>query len=149
MNKTRIQQLIDCLEQLPDDQFDYSKCFLIPGMDEIDTNHLILQKAYNYTLNKEFPPCNTAGCVAGHTCLLFWENYVTIISDCGGLGFEDVARNILEIDLFVADVLFRSQMYVATKEDAINRLKHLLENDNFDGYDWKKESWKPATELAS
>ncbi len=143
MNKERIQQLIDYLEQLPDERFDYGN-FFSNGKEVSITNSddpfnescydNIVASAKNNCRPIE---CGTAACVAGHTCLLFWNEAKYEIAKATPISY--IAKNILEIDHVVERQLFYFQCETATKINAINRLKHLLKHNSLYDYDFVDE----------
>lgn len=141
MNKTRIKQLVEHLEQIPDELFSYTKWFAMPGIDEESANKVIRQEAFNYAFKHKEPPCGTTACVAGHTCLIFWDNCTNKLSDKFH-GFESIAQELLGLDAETASQLFRKNTHIATKEDAIKRLKYILKWGVIDEhYQWEKESY--------
>ncbi len=130
MNKERVQKLLEHLKQLPDELFTYDE-YIIAAGGVFDLRC--------YKFRKEPPPCGTAGCVAGHCCLLFYEEYLQAPMELATVPI--FARNFLELDYFVAHALFTKYMSVATKQDAIRRLEYLLEHDgSLQGYNYLFES---------
>ncbi len=136
MNKERIQHLINCLERLPDERFDYGNYFLIPKSD--DSNLKQLSHFLDEIKDLDEPPCGTIGCVAGHVCMIWWNESKSLFLEC--FSPSSVAQEILDIDEDVKFDLFLRYSGLANKTDAINRLKYLLEHGSFNNYDWSAES---------
>lgn len=139
MNAERIEKLINYLKDIPDQKFDFSNWFsTIENKNEDDCGDHYL-KILSLAKEKKSPPCNTAACIAGHTVLLFWEEAKNHIVK--GCSVSIVAQEILGIDYFTKNDLFVKGMDYATKQDAIQRLEHILDNNTLDNYDWHSEKW--------
>lgn len=139
MNKERIQKLIDYLETLPEERFDYGNFFSSgkPSSDD-PFNECVYDNIVESAKNNCSPiECGTAACVAGHTCFLFWDEAKTEIANHSPISY--IAKNILGIDNVVERQLFYAYCDAATKANAISRLKHLLKHNSLYDYDFCNE----------
>lgn len=133
MNTQKIKQLVKHLKNLPNKNFNYASWF---SNIEEDAEINVTKCAKENKIPNE---CGTAACVAGHTCLLFWdEAKIGIAKD---RSISVIATEILGIDYFTKNDLFLKGMEHATKQDAIRRLEHILEYHTLDDYDWTLEEW--------
>lgn len=146
INRERIKLLLEHLKKLPDDEFDYTNWFKLEiqngdNIPEYVGPQILQGSRANNVIRKAAktngpPACKTAGCIAGHCCLLFWE-------ECKDRfeyeGFETTATRLLGFDYHVGTPLFQNYMMVANKHDAIMRLEHLMEFDDLEDYDWTLE----------
>lgn len=138
MNKPRVQALLDHLKKTPEEAFYYAGYFKpIDRNDAITNQTNLIAEAIR---NNEGPPCNTAGCVAGHCALLFWDDFCIQSKVDHFFSPDDFAAAFLGLYLPDADGLFMRYMQEATLQDAINRLEYLLEHSTLVGYNWSSES---------
>lgn len=99
MNVERIKQLAEALRTRS-----------YPGYFDMD---VILERVGPSSLaDKQYPgknagTCNTAGCIAGHTIMMFDDKPVYPITDCGWYGRTTYdAEDLLELDGDIATDLF-------------------------------------------
>lgn len=94
----------------------------------------------DYTLEERV--CNSTACVAG-TAVLMNLPKDEIIKTCRSVAFDwnSKAGNILELDYIQSQFLFHTASHLANKDDAIARIKWLLEDKHILAYQFRKESW--------
>lgn len=133
MNLRHMRSLRDHLANLPPEEFDYA-AFL-----EYD-NGLTNNEMPDWWDQHIIPPihtCNTTGCVAGHTLMLLAPGL-----EVRGGDYDDEAQKLLDLNDQQTEFLFFAESGVATLQDAIKRIEHLLVNDgDCLHYPWDKESW--------
>lgn len=145
INYERIQELIEHIETIPYHKFDYANWFSDSFGGETDqaTWERIRKSANTKAKN---PSCNTAGCVAGHACMIWWDEARNFIKNNEDLSiyqiFAFAAQEILGIDDLTRSQLFLREAEYASKSDALNRLKFILKNGNLINYKWEEESYE-------
>ncbi len=130
MNKKRCEELLEYLKQLPDERFDYTRYLSIEG-------NLVPVVIFK---EQATPSCNTAGCVAGHCCILYFEDFKKTSNFVHFIEFSTEQLGLTKED---ANFLFIENMEDATKQDAIARLEYLIKNGVLEGYDFSTESYYP------
>lgn len=145
MNRPRVQALLDHLKKTPEEAFYYAAYFKpIDRNDAISNQTNLIDEAIR---DNEGPPCNTAGCVAGHCALLFWDDFCIQSKVDRYLSPDDFAEGFLALSPPDANGLFMQFMQEANLQDAINRLEYLLEHSTLVGYNWYSESYHPKQGL--
>ena len=151
MNRERVQALLEHLSNLPDEKFYYPAYFKRMDRRQLVGQSELVQMA---AISNLPPPCNTAGCVAGCCALLFWEDYCKefksqSITNENNVDFylppDDFAGPFLGLHEADQNRLFMAAMTEANRQDAINRLEHLLAHETLKSYDWSSESYVTKT----
>lgn len=143
INKARIEELLKHIKSIPDEEFDYSNWFSGPHFMWQDRD--AWEDVRESAIKNKKHPCHTAGCVAGHTCMLWWneaKDYIQQNHEELSIYqiFAFAAQEILGIDDITRNQLFINEAETANKADAIKRLKHILKHGNLNHYPWSKES---------
>lgn len=126
--KDLLIELEQDLMKMPDYCFDYAHFFN-------DDYELERWKHGNY-----IPDCGTTACVAGH-CVLKWG--LTKSKDKGHERdcVDDVAAEFLGLTEDESFFLFIREASYASKDDAIARLRWVIEDKDVYDYDFTTESW--------
>lgn len=134
MNKERLQQLHDAIEAAPPEEFFYNAFFSGKNDGLLTAGYLTIPK----------PHCGTAGCVAGWALMLFIPGERSYNGSCGDpkVSAFDQAKDVLDLSSSEATFLFLEYAHAAKREDALRRLRHLLDGDHPDNYHWETESWR-------
>ena len=140
MNEEKIKKLIDHLKRIDERAFDMEH-WLIP------VSKVYSAESSFYTINyvdamaktrrEDLPEdewCGTAGCLAGHTCMLFYEEAKELARVFGHIPV--VAADILELEPNVSNYLFTPRnvddLKSLTLPQAIVVLEHFLATGEVD-----------------
>lgn len=127
MNREALIQLRGHIADLPEEKFTYNSYWPADNIRE--------------WWHGEAPVCGTAGCVAGHTCVLFH------LSSKGARGTvaytfpSSAAGEFLGLGKADQEALFYVACNSANKDDAVRRLDYLIQHETLAGYNFSGESW--------
>jgi hypothetical protein len=128
VNKTNLRKVYKAIKHAPPDRFCYSQYFGSRYRD-VSTTDVVPDVS-----------CGTAGCVAGWTAMIFAPGDPFLTGD----QLDELCSSHLGLDDNEAHFLFHEKWELATRDDALARLHHLIEYGTESGYDWTKESWYDA-----
>ena len=134
MNRERVQQLLDYMKTVPDERFNYDVFLTLPdGVDGVGS--VTMEWIYNDIT----PPCDCVACLAGHAVLLF-NLKSHRIEEYARANPAKVTAEYLDVDDpdLIHDLFYRNSQH-ATRQDAINRLTHLLEHGSLTDYPFHTE----------
>lgn len=136
MNRERILEVADEIEKLDPERFDMSNFITAPGQEFPSSTSAarVLEKEPEHW-------CNTAGCIAGHTVLMFMEKSA-IIDALKKHAVDDCAQAILGLDDYTAGILFyghpRLDLERVSQRQAAATLRNLVETGEVN---WDVDEW--------
>ena len=132
MDRVRGRQLLDHIQQVPPEQFNYGVFFKTPTRAFLtcaDVNrHGVPQ-----------PGCGTAACLCGHAVWL-WADEVAVETEFT----IDRVQRLMQLSMSECQFLFLRRVGSATRVDAIRRLQHLLDGGAPWTYPWELEEMQRA-----
>ena len=149
MNRTEVERVRDHLVNLPESRFNYCDYYSWLDPEGVDGFQPISPEDFDID---RVESCGTAGCVAGWVAFLNAEEFKFWRQDHIGkegefphdinnpaYAIHHFAEEKLGLDRTESYWLFLTNVGVADKTSAIQRLDHLLDKGSLASYDWNKE----------